>query len=300
MLLANPKTLAAMKAKEIEAGKGGGKAGAKKDLKSDSKDALASLPNIAELLQLSADSTVAAPGVGIDFAFSPVQQQQSRGTELLIAQQQKETAPLPPSKSKGKLSPTRLAAAAESPVKRSDPSPQKASPNVAVAVRDNSRSPAKGKGKTAGKSPGKGMGADSKDKLSQSADYEWGKREARLQAEVDSEKAAAASASALVCDMQRELSAAKQRLALVENGSELSGLQFAVSNLEQLLRQSEQDRVGLLQVTARGGGQLGDASTHTTLFQHHPLPTPPSFNTTLYSHNPLPDAERHPHTSRRR
>lgn len=265
MLLANPKTLAAMKAKEIEAGKGGGKAGAKKDLKSDSKDALSSLPNIADLLQLSADSAVAAPGMGIDFATSPVQQQQSRGTELLIAQQQKETAPLPPSKSKGKLSPTRLAAAAESPVKRSDPSPQKASPNV--AVRDNSRSPAKGKGKTAGKSPGNGMGADSKDKLSQSAEYEWGKREARLQAEVDREKAAAASATALVSEMQRELSAAKQRLVLVENGSELSGLQFAVSNLEQLLRQSEQDRVGLLQVTARGGGQLGDASTHTTLFQ---------------------------------
>jgi hypothetical protein len=281
MLLANPKTLAAMKAKETEAGKGGGKAGAKKDLKSDSKDALSSLPNIADLLQLSADSAVAAPGMGIDFATSPVQQQQSRGTELLIAQQQKETAPLPPSKSKGKLSPTRLAAAAESPVKRSDPSPQKASTNV--AVRDNSRSPAKGKGKTAGKSPGKGMGADSKDKLSQSAEYEWGKREARLQAEVDREKAAAASATALVSEMQHELSAAKQRLVLVENGSELSGLQFAVSNLEQLLRQSEQDRVGLLQVTARGGGQLGDASTHTTLFQHLPLP----------------DAERHPRASRR-
>ena len=77
MLLANPKTLAAMKAKEIEAGKGGGKAGAKKDLKSDSKDALSSLPNIADLLQLSADSAVAAPGMGIDFATSPVQQQQS-------------------------------------------------------------------------------------------------------------------------------------------------------------------------------------------------------------------------------
>lgn len=278
MLLANPKTLAAAKAKEIEAGKGGGKAGAKKDPKSGSKDALASLPNIAELLQLSADSTVAAPGVGVDFAFSPVQQQQSRGTELLIPQQQQETSPLPPSKSKGKLSPTRLAAAAESPAKRSDPSPQKASPNV--AVRDNSRSPAKGKSKTGGKSPGKGMGADSKVKLSQSADYEWGKREARLQAEVDREKAAAASASALVSDMQRELSAAKQRLALVENGSELSGLQFAVSNLEQLLRQSEQDRVGLLQVTARGGGSLAA-----------PLLAQSSSNTTLYSNRSLSDAK---------
>jgi hypothetical protein len=199
-----------------------------------------------------------------------VQQQQSRGTELLIAQQQKETAPLPPSKSKGKPTPTTLAATAESPVKRSDPSPQKASPNV--AVRDSSRSPARGKGKTVGKSLGKGMGADSKDKLSQSAEYEWGKREARLQAEAGRERAAAASATALVSNIQRELSAAKQWFALVENGRELSGLQFALSNLEQLLLQSEQDRVGLLQVTARGGGQLGDASTHTTLFQHLPLP----------------------------
>lgn len=33
----------------------------------------------------------------------------------------------------------------------------------------------------------------------------------------------------------------------MESGSELSGLHFAVSNLEQLLRQSEQDRVCLLQ-----------------------------------------------------
>ena len=90
-------------------------------------------------------------------------------------------------------------------------------------------------------------------------------------------------ATALVSDMQRKLSAAKQRLVLVKNGIELSGLQFAVSNLEKLPRQSEQNRVGLLQVTARGGGQLGDASTHTTLFQHLPLP----------------DAERHPHASRR-
>lgn len=64
-----------MKAMEIEAGKCGGKADAKKDLKSDSTDALASLFNIADLLQLSADSTAVAPGVGIDFATSPVQQQ---------------------------------------------------------------------------------------------------------------------------------------------------------------------------------------------------------------------------------
>jgi hypothetical protein len=250
MLLANPKTLAAMEAKQAEAGKNTSKGSAKKGAKSESKDPLTSLPNIADLLQLSADSAVAVSGLGaIDFASSPIQQQQSRGTELLITQQPKEASPPPASKPKSKLSPTRLAAAADSPVKRSDPSPHKHSSKA--AGRDKSGSPAKGRAANdkAGKSPGKGRGGDPKDTLAQAADYAWSKREAELRTEIEREKEAAASAAALAVDLRRGLTEAKQRLVQVESGSELSTLQLTVSNLEQLLRQSEQDRVGLLQVS---------------------------------------------------
>ena len=253
MLLANPKTLAAMEAKQIEAGKSASKGGAKKGTKTESKDSLAPLPNFADLLQLSADSTVAASGLGtIDFASSPAHhQQQSKGTELLMHQQPKETSPPPPSKSKGKLSPTRLAAAAESPVNRSDASPHKRS--AKTAARDQSSSPGKGKASDrlkdkAGKSPGKGKGGDSQAALVQAADYARSTREAQLQQEIEREKDSAAGAAALVSQLRRELTEAKQRLLQVESGSEILTLQLAVSNLEQLLRQSEHERVGLLQV----------------------------------------------------
>jgi hypothetical protein len=281
MLLANPKTLAAMEAKQIEAGKNTSKGSAKKGSKSESKDTLASLPNIADLLQLSADSTVAASGLGtIDFSSSPVQQQQSRGTELLIAQQPKEASPPPPSKPRSKLSPTRLIAAADSPVKRSDPSPHKQSSKA--AGRDKSGSPAKGRAANdkAGKSPGKGRGGDSKDTLAQAADYAWSKREAELRAEIEKEKEAVAGSTTLVADLRRDLTEARQRLVQVESGSELSSLQLAVSNLEQLLRQSEQDRVALLQVSEQAAVAvlLCDAGLQRAVGSHRATPSPPSFS----------------------
>jgi hypothetical protein len=249
MLLANPKTLAAMEAKQVEAEKNKGKGSAKKGVKTESNDPLASLPSVADLLQLSSDSTVANAGLGsINFASSPVQQQQSRGTELLMARQSKEVSPPPAPKPKGTVSPTRLPAATESPAKVTDSSPHKQASKA--GGRDKSSSPARARGglDKAGKTFGRSKG-DAKDALAQAAEYTWSRREAELLAEIEREKSASASVAALVSGLRRDAAEAKQRLVQVESGSELSGLQFAVSNLEQLLRQSEQDRVGLLQVS---------------------------------------------------
>jgi hypothetical protein len=271
MLLANPKTLAAAQLKQTEADKNASKGSAKKGAKPE-KDPLASLPTIADLLQLSADSSVAASGLGsIDFVASPVQRQQSQGMEMLMARQPQEASPPPPQKPRSKLSPTRLVPTSESPIKRGGPSPSPQNHAPKVAGRDKSSSPSKSKGADSkgGKSPGKGKGGDAKDALAQAADYTRNKREAELLAEIAREKDAAASAAALVSDLRRELTEAKQRLVQVESGSELSGLQFAVSNLEQLLRQSEQDRVGLLQVRAalasacHFAGSCGASATNT-------------------------------------
>lgn len=256
MLLANPKTLAAMQSKQKEAEKNASKGSAKKGAKPESTDPLASLPTVADLLQLSADSSVAASGLGsIDFSASPVQQQQSQGMEMLMARQPQEASPPPAPKPRSKLSPTRLAAAVESPAKRGDPSPSAQN----QAGRNKSSSPPKGRGaeNKAGKSPSKGKGGDPKNTLTQAADYAWSKREAELLAEIAREKDAAAAVAALVSGLRRDLAEAKQRLVRVESGSELSGLHFAVSNLEQLLRQSEQDRVCLLQVSASRARGVG-------------------------------------------
>jgi len=136
MLLANPKTVAAMEARQIEAEKKAGKGSAKKGSKADAKDPYASLPSVADLLQLSSDSTIAAAGLGsIDFSMSPMQQQQSKGTELLLARRpQAETSPPPPPpKSKSSPSP-----------KRGDPSPPKHAASSSVPkLAASSSSPSK-------------------------------------------------------------------------------------------------------------------------------------------------------------
>lgn len=256
MLLANPKTLAAVQSKQNEAEKNANKGSAKKGAKPESTDPLASLPTIADLLQLSTESSVNVSGPGsIEFTASTAQQQQSQGMQMLMARQPQEDSPPPPPKLRSKLSPTRLAAAAESPVKRGDPSPSAQN----HAGRNKSSSPSKGRGaeNKTGKSPSKGKGGDPKSTLTQAADYAWSKREAELLSEIAREKDAAAASAALISELRRDLTEAKQRVVQVESGSELSGLQFAVSNLEQLLRQSEQDRVGLLQVSAARARGVG-------------------------------------------
>jgi hypothetical protein len=251
MLLANPKTLAAMEAKQNEAEKNKGKGSAKKGAKTESNDPVASLPSVADLLQLSADSSVQSAGLGsIDFASSPVQQQQSKGTELLMAPQSKEVSPppVPVPKPKGSVSPTRLTAAAESPAKLNDCSPHKKASKAGGREKSSSPSRTKGGRDNAAKASGNRNG-DAKDALAQAAEYTWNMRQAELEADIEREKSACASLAALVSGLRRDAAEAKQRLVLVESGSELAALQFAVSNLEQLLRQSEEDRVGLLQVS---------------------------------------------------
>jgi hypothetical protein len=244
MFLANPKTLAAMEARQIEAQKNASKGSGKKVAKSDVKEHLDPLPNISDLLQLS-DGAASAPDP-INFSASPVQ---NKGAELLLARQLKEGSPSPLAKPKKNLSPPRQVAVAANPSSHCELSPDKHAPKA--AGRDNSSSPIKSRSldDKSKKSPVKAKGAASQScKQISQAEYDWSKRESELLAELVQEKNAATSLSGLVSELQRDLAAAKQRLIQVESGSELSHLQFSISNLEQLLRQSEQERVGLLQV----------------------------------------------------
>ncbi len=90
--------------------------------------------------------------------------------------------------------------------------------------------------------------------LADAADGAWSKREAELQGDIAREKEAAASLAGLVSGLRNQLAEAKQQLLLLESGSEVSALQFALNDVQQLLRQSEQDRIALLQVRGRGRG----------------------------------------------